>query len=327
MMIRKILRHSTLGLPIEDKYHIGYKRYDASGTLYADSFSKLLKQFLKSIRNKLQKYPNVLTDEDIKQVILSTSSTITNKLRFDIATEEWVYQQGVSQVMEPHTAQWSHISHVRKFFLQVGKDSKNQGPRQIHPSSMPFIFPLETPEGAQHLGIVNDLSIGTTVTSGIFNISMIVDLIWDYLEPLSTLIDKTYCNKVMVVINGRPVGLTKMANNICNLLEDFVCACIFQDVYLTIRSGSGRLTIPLVDIKNIDVTCTSLNSAMLSVFIKYVDPLELKTYEYSLHPDGSKRYSLIHAITPLGSQAAVIPYLNHTALFLFYLFCFYFLFI
>ena len=118
----------------------------------------------------------------------------------------------------------------------------------------------------------------------------------------------------MFVINGRPVGLTKMANNICNLLEDFDCACIFQDVYLIITSDGRSLTAPLVDIKNIDVKCTILNSAMLSGFIKYVDPLELKKYEYSLHPDGSKRYSLIHAITLLGSQAVVIPYPNHTPL-------------
>ena len=45
MMIRKMFRHSALGLPIEDKYHIGYKRYDASGALCGDLFSKLLKQF------------------------------------------------------------------------------------------------------------------------------------------------------------------------------------------------------------------------------------------------------------------------------------------
>ena len=53
---------------------------------------------------------------------------------------------------------------------------------------------------------------------------------------------------------------------------------------------------------------------MLSGFIKYVDPLELRTYEYSLHADGSKRYSFIHAKTLLGSQAAVIPYSSHTTL-------------
>ena len=206
------------------------------------------------------------------------------------------------------------FSHMSKIVLQVGKDLKNQGPQQIYASSMPFICSVETSEGAQHLGVVNHLSIGTTVTSGIFNVSMIVDLIWDYLEPLSTLIDKPYWNQVIVVINGRPVGFTKMANNIRNLLEDFDCVCILKDVCLIIRSDGGRLTVPLVDIKNIDLKCTSLNSAMLSGFVKYVDPLELKKYEYSLHPDGSKPYSLIHSITLSGTQAAVIPYLNHTHL-------------
>ena len=47
---------------------------------------------------------------------------ITNKLKFNFATREWVYQQGISQVMELHIAQWSYISHMRKIVLQVGKD-------------------------------------------------------------------------------------------------------------------------------------------------------------------------------------------------------------
>ena len=55
---------------------------------------------------------------------------------------------------------------------------------------MPFICPVETPEEAQHVGVVNHLPLGTTITSDIFNVSVIVDLIWDYLELLSTLIDK-----------------------------------------------------------------------------------------------------------------------------------------
>ena len=128
MMIRKMFRHSALGLPIEDKYHIGYKRYDASGALCADLFSKLLKQFLKSVWKKLQKYPNVSTDEDIKQIILSTSSMITNKLRFNFATGEWVYQQGVSQVVEPHIAQWGFIFLIwEKLFYKLEKIQKIKG--------------------------------------------------------------------------------------------------------------------------------------------------------------------------------------------------------
>ena len=53
IMNRKMLRHSALGLSIEDKYHAGNKRYDASGEFFLDLFSKLLKKFLKSVRNKL----------------------------------------------------------------------------------------------------------------------------------------------------------------------------------------------------------------------------------------------------------------------------------
>ena len=54
---------------------------------------------------------------------------------------------------------------MSKIVLQVGKDLKNQEPRQIHASSMLFICPVETPERTQHVGVLNHLSVGATVTS------------------------------------------------------------------------------------------------------------------------------------------------------------------
>ena len=53
---------------------------------------------------------------------------------------------------------------------------------------------------------------------------------------------------------------------------------------------------------------------MLMGCIRYVDPFELQEYDYSLHLDESKRYSLLHVITMLGAQAASILFFNHTAL-------------
>lgn len=322
LMLRSLVLVSTGLKPIEDKYHVGYKRYDASGALCADLFSKLLKQYLKSVRHKLQRMSSLPSDEEIKQVMLGANSIITSKLRFNFATGEWVYQQGVSQVMQPHTSHWSYFSAMRKVVIQVGKDSKNQGPRQIHPSSAPFICPVETPEGAQHVGVVNHLALGATLTSSIFLTCMVTDLINSYLLPLEFYIDKLkkryHGEYLIVVVNGKPVGITNTPELIIQKCKhyDHHVAVTKKGRYLYIRSDGSRLVIPLVDLDLVKegYPCSDLNSALLSGCIKYVDPFELQEHDYSFHPDGFKRFSLLHAITLLGTQAATIPYSNHTAL-------------
>ena len=189
-MLRFMLMVLSRLAPIEDEYHVGYKRYDVSVASCGNLFSKLLKQYLKSVRFKLQGLPSIPSDKDIKQVMLSPNHVIKSRLLFNFATGEWVYQQGVSQVMQLHTSHWSYFSHMRKVVLQVGKDSEDQGPKQIHPSSAPFICPAEIPEGAQHVGVVNHLALGRTITSNIFETCMVADLIGFFLRPVSDYIDK-----------------------------------------------------------------------------------------------------------------------------------------
>ena len=185
-----MLMVSTGLTQVEDRHHVGYKSYDASAGPCADLFNKLLKQYLKSIRLKLQRLPNIPSDKYIEKVMLCANHIITNRLRFNFALGEWVYQKGVSQVMQPHTSYWSYFSHMRKVVLHVGKDSRNQGLRQIHRSSFPFSCPVETSEGAQHVGVFNHLALNTTITPNIFQICMISDLIGCFLGPVSNYIDR-----------------------------------------------------------------------------------------------------------------------------------------
>ena len=92
--------------------------------------------------------------------------------------------------MQPHTSHWSYFARMRKIVLQVVKESKNQGHRQIHPSSAPFICRVKTPEGAQHLVVINHLALGTTLTANIFQTCMVADLIGCFLRQVSEYIDK-----------------------------------------------------------------------------------------------------------------------------------------
>ena len=86
IMLRSMVMVLTRLAPMEDRYHVGHKRYNASGALYVDLFSKLLKQYLKSVRLKIQRLSSVPSDEGIKQVILSAKHLITNQLCFTFFT-------------------------------------------------------------------------------------------------------------------------------------------------------------------------------------------------------------------------------------------------
>ena len=121
---------------------------------------------------------------------------------------------------------------------------------------------------------------------------------------------------LIVVVNGKPMGVTDDPDKVkhqCKRYGHHITGNI-KDRYLNISSDGSRLVIPLVDTKKINEHCKNLKMTFLSGSIRYVDQFELQEYDYSFHSNGSKRYSLFHAITMLGTQAAIMPFSNYTAL-------------
>ena len=145
-------------------------------------------------------------------------------------------------------------SYIHHIVLHVGKDSKTQGPRQIHQSSFPFIFPVETPEGGQHIGVVNHSALGTTITPNIFQTCIIADLKGCFLRPVS--------NPEKVKHQCKWYG-HRIAYNI-------------KDQYLNIRSDCIRLAKRLVNTRKINEHCKNLTIVLLTSCIGYVDPFELQ---------------------------------------------------
>lgn len=99
------------------------------------------------------------------------SNTITNGLKYSLATGNWGDQKkamqsraGVSQVLNRYTFA-STLSHLRRCNTPIGRDGKLAKPRQLHNTHWGLVCPAETPEG-QACGLVKNLALMSYISVG-----------------------------------------------------------------------------------------------------------------------------------------------------------------
>ncbi len=85
--------------------------------------------------------------------VISKNAFITTGLHFSFSTGNWGVQKnnyirtGVAQIPQNKVSFGAFFSYLRRFVIPMGKEGKNTKIRQIHPSSIFFACPSETPEG------------------------------------------------------------------------------------------------------------------------------------------------------------------------------------
>jgi hypothetical protein len=143
-MVNKLLR-THLGMRSEDdRDNYIYKRVEMSGALCCELFKTLFKRYIKNIEIQLEKKK---LNPDVINIINRTNS-ITTGLRTSFATGNWGLQKnsyvrtGVSQVLSRLTF-GATLSHLRRIAIPIGKEGKNTKIRQINPSQICFICPIE----------------------------------------------------------------------------------------------------------------------------------------------------------------------------------------
>lgn len=111
------------------------------------------------------------TQKDFHLESAIKSNTITNGLKYSLATGNWGDQKkamqakaGVSQVLNRYTFA-STLSHLRRCNTPIGRDGKIAKPRQLHNSHWGMVCPAETPEG-QACGLVKNLALMAYISVG-----------------------------------------------------------------------------------------------------------------------------------------------------------------
>lgn len=194
----------------DDRDHFGKKRLDLAGPLLANLFRMLFKKLTKDIYRYMQKC--VETNKDFNLTLAVKSNTVTNGLKYSLATGNWGDQKkamssraGVSQVLNRYTFA-STLSHLRRTNTPIGRDGKIARPRQLHNTHWGFVCPAETPEG-QACGLVKNLSLMSCISVGSPSQPIIYFLEEWGMEPLEDYVPHASPNTTRVFVNGVWIGV------------------------------------------------------------------------------------------------------------------------
>jgi DNA-directed RNA polymerase II subunit RPB2 len=355
-MTNKLLKCSIGLINQSDRDSYLNKRIDTTGVLlnnlFRNYFNKLVKDMQKQVVREINigswkstdSYNNIINMTNIYKII--KSSTIETGLKRALATGDFGIKYsnsnkvGVAQVLNRLTY-ISTLSHLRRINTPIDKSGKLIPPRKLHNTTWGYLCPAETPEGAS-VGIVKNLSYMAYITT-VSN----SEILYEYIEPY--IIDFNKIEKDMLLkttkifINGNWIGNTrrsydlyynlknKKLKGIINIFTSIVFNMELNEI--NILNGSGRLTRPLLIVKNNKLLLKAehikklnnnelcwddllLNLKIDDAVIEYIDASEqnnsLIAMTYKDLIDG-KNYTHceIHPSTIFGILASCIPFPEH----------------
>ena len=358
-MASKLIRTSLGKIPCDDRDSYVNKRIELTGTLlnnlFRNYFNKLVKEMQKQIVREInngswrstEDYENIINMTNIYKIM--KSATIENGINRALSTGDFSIKQsnsskvGVAQVLSRLTYV-SSLSHLRRINTPLEKSGELIEPRKLHGTTWGFLCPAETPEG-QSIGVVKNISYMAHIT-----IPTNSNALYDYVDPylISLETNDNFYEKVKVFINGCWLGVTEKPIELYNDMKDkkykgiinIYTSIIFnyKDLEIRICNDGGRLTRPVLKVKNNKVIITKehiekivskelkwnellTNCKLDESVIEYIDAEE---QNYSMIAMRSKEdylqdrkfsfnytHSEIHQSTIFGVLGSCIPYPEH----------------
>ncbi|KAN0060486.1 DNA-dependent RNA polymerase II [Thecaphora frezii] len=265
-MVHRLLLAALERREIDDRDHFGKKRLDLAGPLLASLFRMLFRKLTRDIYRHLQRCVEEHKEFHIQAAV--KSSTITNGLRYSLATGNWGDQKkfmqakaGVSQVLNRYTFA-STLSHLRRCNTPIGRDGKIAKPRQLHNTHWGMVCPAETPEG-QACGLVKNLSLMSNISVGTPSAPIV-----EFLEEfgLDSLVDMQVTNAkaTKVFVNGVWMGTHDEPGQLVDTLRDLRRkddisheVSVVRDIRekeLRLYTDAGRVLRPLFIVNPDDMT-------------------------------------------------------------------------
>ncbi|MBE7180123.1 MAG: hypothetical protein INR71_02760, partial [Terriglobus roseus] len=262
-MVHRLLQVALGRREEDDRDHFGKKRLDLAGPLMASLFRGLFDRLTKDIYKYMQKC--VESNRDFSIHLAVKSNTITNGLKYSLATGNWGDQKkaasskaGVSQVLNRYTYA-STLSHLRRTNTPVGRDGKLAKPRQLHNTHWGLVCPAETPEG-QACGLVKNLSLMCYVSVGTDPEPIREYMIRRNMELLEEYDTLTSPHATKVFINGEWVGIHRNPSRLVpdvlrlrrtgRISSEVSIVRDIRDREFKIFADAGRVMRPLFTIDN-----------------------------------------------------------------------------
>lgn len=143
-MLNKLLS-TNLGMrQCDDRDNYINKRVESAGVLCYELFRQLFKKYTASIVSQIEKkkqFPDAMS-------IIPRLTDITKGFQHCFGTGNWgvpknsYVRQGVAQILS-RLSYGATLSNLRRLSIPIGKESKNSAIRQINPSQIMYICPVE----------------------------------------------------------------------------------------------------------------------------------------------------------------------------------------
>ncbi|KAL2057049.1 hypothetical protein ABVK25_002788 [Lepraria finkii] len=302
-MVHRLLQCALGRREVDDRDHFGKKRLDLAGPLLAGLFRMLFHKLTKDVYKYLQKC--VENSKDFNMALAVKSTTLTNGLRYSLATGNWGDQKkaasskaGVSQVLNRYTFA-STLSHLRRTNTPIGRDGKIAKPRQLHNTHWGLVCPAETPEG-QACGLVKNLALMCYITVGTpsepiidFMIQRNMEVLEEY-EPLnSPNATKIFVNGVWVGVHRDPAHLVGTVQNLRrkgNISCEVSLIRDIRDREFKIFTDAGRVCRPLFVVDNDPKSSNCGNLVLTKQLVSQLE--EDREYGATLDPEEKERANI-----------------------------------
>lgn len=323
-----ILRTATKERPVDDRDHLGAKRFDLAGPLLGSLFRQAFMGMRSDLVKSLQKIIEKRQEFSVEKVV--DSGKISRFMRSAIATGNFTSRGsstsrvGVTQVLN-RLNRVAMLSQLRRLNAPTMREGKLSKPRQLHNTQYGYICAAETPEG-QQVGLVKNLALLTRVTT--FSPSGgISTYVLDHMkvEPPGTLLPSEGSR---LFVDGVWLCDVRDTLAVANELRDkrregifpgdTSVAIIERDSLLLVHTDEGRLSRPLFVARNGKIDVGADDETFVSLVergsVEYIDALEEEScyiafYQKDLTPEHT--HCEIHPSTMLGVSATSIPFSHH----------------
>lgn len=155
-MLNKYIRTSNQDLKLDDKDHYKNKRLKLSGDLLADLLRLNLKVLIGDLLYNFQRIVKRGKFPSIKVII--REKLLTQRIYSSMATGSWVGgRKGISQRIQ-RLNYLETLSHLQRVVSPLSASQENFEARELHPTHIGRLCPIETPEGT-NIGLRKNLSL------------------------------------------------------------------------------------------------------------------------------------------------------------------------
>ena len=278
LMVNRLLRVFLGRLPIDDRDSYTNKRVDLPGDLMFELYKQQDKKCLGECK-KFFDNRNKGHDNPINVISNIKPNLIEQGYKAALSTGHWIRRQGVAQMLQRLTYLQT-ICFLRRIDAPGGDASSGKltGPRQLHPSQVPFLCCAQTPEHAK-VGLTKHLTIISSLT--IMSADQYM-LLKDYMSkkvinvndiPRHLLRDPTIYK---VFLNGEWLGVTnkylELSNDLAKMKlkgeidqKNVSIITDHEEGDIKVFCDSGRLYRPVLRVENNKIVLNKSHIALISL--------------------------------------------------------------